>query len=283
MVVLPIFKTKQPRAAKSHEHRPETGGRLARACCSKCQPHPQCHSAEQLSGKRICAPYGHALDMIGSHCRNKQLQMIANTDHTPVWYDMVGSYTLDTRGAKCVPVKTGGMEKAKITVQLTCTADGGKLPPLLIFKANGYHWLPPHLRPGSKTTGTAKRRSADRHRTRVGTVWHELLNRLPDSRGNHFPPPSKVRMVTQPNANSDTWCTRYFLSHVWKQRAIGGGSRRSVLIWDSFAAHKVPEITQYANDRCDTATVTIQGGLTPIVQPLDKAVNKVCRIARCGT
>ena len=55
-------------------------------------------------------------------------------DETAVWFDMVGSTTLDTRNAHSVPLKTKGHEKNNLTVVLTAKADGTKLKPYVVYK-----------------------------------------------------------------------------------------------------------------------------------------------------
>lgn len=68
------------------------------------------------------------------------LNMIANMDETPVWFDMAGSLTVDSKGTKTVHVRTTSNDKNRFTVVLTCLADGTKLPPVIIFK--GKVWSP---------------------------------------------------------------------------------------------------------------------------------------------
>ncbi|KAL2091434.1 hypothetical protein ACEWY4_013697 [Coilia grayii] len=55
-------------------------------------------------------------------------------DETAVWFDMVGSTTVDTRGARSIPLKTTGHEKSHLTVVLAAKADGTKLKPFVVFK-----------------------------------------------------------------------------------------------------------------------------------------------------
>ncbi|KAL2102513.1 hypothetical protein ACEWY4_001681 [Coilia grayii] len=55
-------------------------------------------------------------------------------DETAVWLDMVGSTTVDTRGARSIPLKTTGHEKSHLTVVLAAKADGSKLKPFVVFK-----------------------------------------------------------------------------------------------------------------------------------------------------
>lgn len=59
---------------------------------------------------------------------------IGNADETPVWFDMPSSTTVCERGAKEVKLLSTGSEHSRFTVMLSCTADGRKLPPFIIFK-----------------------------------------------------------------------------------------------------------------------------------------------------
>jgi len=47
---------------------------------------------------------------------------------------MPPNYTLEKKGVKEVLLKITGCEKLRLTVMLAATADGRKLPPLLILK-----------------------------------------------------------------------------------------------------------------------------------------------------
>lgn len=59
---------------------------------------------------------------------------IGNVDEVPVSFDMPSRFTVDQKGSQDVSIKTTGGEKSNFTVLLGCTAEGGKLPPMLIFK-----------------------------------------------------------------------------------------------------------------------------------------------------
>ena len=54
-------------------------------------------------------------------------------------FDMRSTRTVNKRGDKTVMIKTTGYEKTHFTVVLTCMADGGKLPPMVIFKRKTTH------------------------------------------------------------------------------------------------------------------------------------------------
>ena len=60
-------------------------------------------------------------------------QMV-NANETAIYLDMPPNCTLEKKGVKEVLLKTTGREKLRLTVMLAATADGRKLPPLLILK-----------------------------------------------------------------------------------------------------------------------------------------------------
>jgi len=59
---------------------------------------------------------------------------MAISDKTAIYLGMLPNYTLENKGVKEVLLKTTGCEKVRLTVMLAATADGRKLPPLLILK-----------------------------------------------------------------------------------------------------------------------------------------------------
>jgi hypothetical protein len=54
-------------------------------------------------------------------------------DETAVWFDMVGESTVNTKGAKSIPLKGTGHEKLRFTVVLTANGAGAKLKPYVVF------------------------------------------------------------------------------------------------------------------------------------------------------
>ena len=56
-------------------------------------------------------------------------------DETPIFLNMPISKIIVKRGSKQAIIKTQGQEKYRVTVILSILAYGGKLPPLIIFKA----------------------------------------------------------------------------------------------------------------------------------------------------
>ena len=59
---------------------------------------------------------------------------MANADETAIYLDMPPNYTLEKKGVKEILLKTTGCIKLRLTAMLAATADGRKLPPLLILK-----------------------------------------------------------------------------------------------------------------------------------------------------
>jgi hypothetical protein len=67
------------------------------------------------------------------HQRQYCLSQMGNADEVAVFFDMPRNYTLSEKGQKQVTVKTTGYEKLRVTVMLSVTADGNKLPPYIIL------------------------------------------------------------------------------------------------------------------------------------------------------
>ncbi|KAM7289069.1 uncharacterized protein ISCGN_029206 [Ixodes scapularis] len=63
-----------------------------------------------------------------------QLGQIGNGDQTPVYLDMPSALTMHQKGSRQVTVRSTGNEKTWVTLMLSCTADGRKLPPYVVFK-----------------------------------------------------------------------------------------------------------------------------------------------------
>ena len=59
---------------------------------------------------------------------------IINMDEVPMSFDIPASRSVAEKGVKTVAVATTGHERTNFTVVLACTAAGGKLKPIVIFK-----------------------------------------------------------------------------------------------------------------------------------------------------
>ena len=73
---------------------------------------------------------------------NYDLSQIGNADQTPLTFDLPSDTTIAPKGSSTVTIKTTGNEKNRFTVMLACTADGGKLPPYVVFKRKTMPKLP---------------------------------------------------------------------------------------------------------------------------------------------
>ena len=62
------------------------------------------------------------------------LNRIVNVDETPVFLEIISNNTYNKKGEKEVIINTHENEKHHITVILTITGKGNKLPPVIIFK-----------------------------------------------------------------------------------------------------------------------------------------------------
>lgn len=60
--------------------------------------------------------------------------LVVNMDEVPMTFDLPMNRTVDKIGTKSISIKTTGNEKSSFTVVLSCCSDGGKLPPMVIFK-----------------------------------------------------------------------------------------------------------------------------------------------------
>ena len=59
---------------------------------------------------------------------------IINMDETPCYFDLPCQSTVHAKGEKTVGISTTGYEKMRFTAVLSCSSNGAKLPPMLIFK-----------------------------------------------------------------------------------------------------------------------------------------------------
>ncbi len=59
---------------------------------------------------------------------------ILKFDETPVIYNTVSNYSIDKKGRKWIPCKTGGQEKMRVSLCVACSSSGFKLPIFLIYK-----------------------------------------------------------------------------------------------------------------------------------------------------
>lgn len=67
--------------------------------------------------------------------KNKyKISDIIGCDETPVWFEGIGSTTIDKSGVNDVSILSTGHDKMRCTVMLSAKADGTKLKPFVVFK-----------------------------------------------------------------------------------------------------------------------------------------------------
>ena len=57
-----------------------------------------------------------------------------NMDQTPVYHSMEGTKTIHAVGAKTINLRTAANDGQRITVAVTLTASGRRVPSMLVFK-----------------------------------------------------------------------------------------------------------------------------------------------------
>jgi hypothetical protein len=65
----------------------------------------------------------------------------------------------------------------------------------------------------------------------------------------------------------------WWVENVWRQRANLGSNPCSLLVLDSFTAHRTDPVKRHLKEK-NTDMAVIPGGLTSRLQPLDVSLNK---------
>jgi hypothetical protein len=65
---------------------------------------------------------------------NRDKRFIINMDQTPVFFSMVPRTTLQKQGSRSVNVRASSGSTIRVTVAVTVTAAGGRLPLLIVYK-----------------------------------------------------------------------------------------------------------------------------------------------------
>jgi transposase-like protein len=161
---------------------------------------------------------------------------IGNFDEVSVQCDMPLGYTVETKGANEVRIKTTGHEKKRFTVNLCVLKDGTKLPPFVILATKK---LPKTCIPESKLVIAANGSGWMNHETLeiwLKKVWKSRITLPPKTPWNQDP---KVP---------------------------------SLLLFDMHRSHLVT--TTLDKIKKESKVAFIPAGLTSKVQPLDLTVNR---------
>ena len=184
-------------------------------------------------------------------------------DETPMRFELPSSRPLEFSDSRTVPVKSCGAEKRSFTVTLAVAADGSKLPPEVIFKGAR---TPRDLAVlDSVRVSFHKKGWMDEKRKFL--LWFFLYFKV---------------CYTQ---ITDLWNCRCIFNlgillliygvKEWIRTCLprSPDNERSLLVWDSFRAHWTEFVKADLQWRKFNVEV-IPGGLTPVLQPLDKCLNK---------
>lgn len=170
--------------------------------------------------------------------RNRQYPntIYVNMDQVAVVYGDAGRFTIDVRGSRSVPVRSGLSPSDRVTLALAIASNGEKLSTLAVFKG-----------------------------TPDGRVAREF-SRVAD------PYPSDIYYATNRNA----WMTEpimlRWVDNILVPFALQHGPERICLILDSFHVHQAESVRVRLRDH-RIATIYIPGGMTAELQPLDVGVN----------
>ena len=165
------------------------------------------------------------------------LNCIGNVDETSIYFEMYNNYTVSKIGEKTVKVNNFGYEKDTVSVLLFTTANGKKLPPLIVFKGNP-----------------------------EGTIFKNLQK-------NQLVEKNKLFIASQPNS----WVTEeIFYDWPDKIRfritTIKSATGTS-LIYDRAKSHFSDRIN-YLFKKNNANYALIPPGQTSYLQPLDVSINK---------
>ena len=154
------------------------------------------------------------------------------------------------------PLPTG-KEKERFTLCLAVSADGKKVPLRIIFKETPF--IPPATAKKGKSTQPRKNYIAVEILPGVGHP----------AKGMSFGVQEKI------------WCDlrecKLWIKDSWKLRPNNGSivqQRACILVLDDLKCHKDDAFIEALKRDANTIVIFIPGGLTPLLQPLDRMLNK---------
>ena len=156
---------------------------------------------------------------------------------------------------------SSGKEKERFTLCLAVMADGGKVPLRIIFK--GTPFKPP-----------AKSGKGRNTQPRKNSIAAEIA---PQNRTKNGHPAGGMSFGVQEKSWCDARECTLWLSESWRLRPNNGSimkQRPSILVLDDFKCHRDEAFIADLLKRCNTIVILIPGGLTPLLQPLDRMLNK---------
>jgi len=100
-----------------------------------------------------------------------------------------------------------------------------------------------------------------------------------DKEGDPYPIREQCSITVTKTANSNQEWTNLILKRVilpgMRVEEDGTSPEKTGLLWDEFRRHSAAIVKDFCNSRPFFFPEIIPGGLTPVAQPLDKAINKV--------
>ncbi|CAB1113618.1 unnamed protein product [Ectocarpus sp. CCAP 1310/34] len=188
---------------------------------------------------------------------------LGNMDQTPVQHEMPVETTLEKTGAKDARISTGGGQREG-TLHARSGCHGGRqknVSPRIIFQ--GTPFIPPTVSGKGKSTLPRK-----------NSVAWEIH---PANRAKHGHPANGMSFGVQEKSWSDQRECNGWISGSWKLRPNNGSivqQRPCILVLDDFKCHKDEGFIAALKRDANTIVIFTPGGLTPLLQPLDRTLNK---------
>ncbi|CAB1115321.1 unnamed protein product [Ectocarpus sp. CCAP 1310/34] len=183
---------------------------------------------------------------------------------------MPGETTLEETGAKDARITTGGegellflskQREGTLHVRSGCHGGRQKVLPRIIVK--GTPFIPPTVSGKGKSTLPRKNYVA----------WENH----PANRAEHGHPANGMSFGVQEKSWSDQRECNGWISGSWKLRPNNGSivqQRPCILVLDDVKCHKYEGFIAALKRDANTMVIFIPGGLTPLLQPLDRMLNK---------
>ncbi|CAN0229114.1 unnamed protein product, partial [Ectocarpus sp. 13 AM-2016] len=187
---------------------------------------------------------------------------LGNMGQTPVQHEMPMETTLEKDGAQDARISTGEKSHNEgFTLCLAVMANGSKVPLRIIFK--GTPFIPP------TTPGKGKRAQPLKVSIAVEIA--------PGNRSKFGHPVSGMSCGVQEKSWCDMRECNLWLSSNWLLRPNHESitkQRPGILVLDNFRCHRDKEFIADPERKCNTTAILIPGGLCPLLQPLDRMLNK---------
>ena len=161
---------------------------------------------------------------------------IYNMDETPIWFEMISKNTVTKLGEKTVTKRTFGSERTRISVILCISADGQKIPPLLVFKGK-----------------------------KGGRKEEELKK-------NKYVQLKKIYVLCQNNSWADSDVFLFWINNIFFNNTHINNSLKKILIMDRATSHYDETLVDIFK-KYNSYFILIPPGLTRFIQPLDVSIN----------